>query len=150
MTSFSLFRKKKKKFNEPAYSTVLSAQFSLHEREEDGIGNVLGSVSMYMGGARVLGIHTTFREVLSSELKGQFQKVLKSCHSRPAPALPRPTSFRFVFFFFPLLHIKVENGKPLSNRGSGISVSLWSTVSSLRQQQQKSFVDLKWLGGCVL
>lgn len=52
-----------------------------------------------MGGARVLGIHTTFREVLSSELKGQFQKVLKSCHSRPAPALPRPTSFRFVFFF---------------------------------------------------
>lgn len=100
-----------------------------------------------MGGVRVLGIHTTFREVLSSDLNGQFHKVLKSCHGRPAPA-PPPHQLSFFFFFF--LHIKVGNGKPLSNRGSGISVSLWSTVSSLRKQQQKSFVDLKWLGGCVV
>lgn len=52
---------------------------------------------MYRGGARVLGLHTTFREVLSSDLKGQFHKVLKSCQGRPAPALPLPTT-SFLFF----------------------------------------------------
>lgn len=70
------FRQFRGGFNETAYLTVPNA-VSLPE-----LGKRLNWIystilSMYMGGAGVLGIHNTPGQVISSDFKGQFQNIWK-------------------------------------------------------------------------